>query len=99
MCFNPHPALRPGVTMKRPLLAIRATLFQSPPGLTAGCDSTVIDSLGSPMSFQSPPGLTAGCDCGSAAPASGSRSFQSPPGLTAGCDEHGACIHSLIEQF
>ena len=36
--FNPHPALRPGVTFS---VSSRGPVgvFQSPPGLTAGCDS------------------------------------------------------------
>ena len=87
-CFNPHPAFWPGATRllgdRRLGLAIR-WVFQSSPGLLAGCNLRPAPGY---LEFQSSPGLL------SEIPSIGESTgrFQSSPGLLAGCNLQGRAI-------
>ena len=66
-------------------------MFQSSPGLLAGCNSfnCTHDHLGP---FQSSPGLLAGCNLRQSTPSRPLSRFHSSPGLLAGCNSrYGSC--------
>ena len=95
-CFNPHPASQPDATLLVFCHTRWATLFQSSPGLSAGCNVTCVLShaLGHSVSMLTrPPAgrMQRATLTVSASPAL----FQSSPGLSAGCNPIlGASSHS-----
>ena len=98
VCFNPHPALRPGATSARRITDVAVVAdkgcFNPHPALRPGatCSSTplriILAQRDSP--FQSSPGLATGCNyCryGDSQFVSKFRTrFQSSPGLATGCN-------------
>ena len=60
-------------------------LFQSSPGLAAGCFRALPDIMEEIVKFQSSPGLAAGCFIPDNPGSSCHYLFQSSPGLAAGC--------------
>ena len=64
-----------------------ASLFQSSPGLLAGCNlSAAPQTIIIELEFQSSPGLLAGCNPDIETIKARQTSFQSSPGLLAGCN-------------
>ncbi len=79
---------RLGSRMRRRGEPVRAgdPMFQSSPGLEAGCDSAEVRTAQEPIWFQSSPGLEAGCDPRTWESIVDDDGFQSSPGFEAGCD-------------
>ena len=92
--FNPHPAWRPGATVTGIIVDREGQMFQSSPGLEAGCDAEEDDPLGRKL------GVSILTRLGGRVRRwmiwkmrSGCNGFQSSPGLEAGCDRrsHAKC--------
>ncbi len=60
--FNPHPAFWPDATVTFIDRTDGVTVFQSSPGLLAGCNPNPSNRVPTISSFQSSPGLLAGCN-------------------------------------
>ena len=84
-CFNPHPAFWPGASREWLEHLIQFAVFQSSPGLLAGCKRGPGAGWLVGIEFQSSPGLLAGCKLAPCRQPRRLGGFQSSPGLLAGC--------------
>ena len=84
--FNPHPAFRPGATFLSWYAYNSGNRFQSSPGLSTGCNNSVLRHLRQGRQFQSPPGLSTGCNHRACYRRVADALFQSSPGLSTGCN-------------